>query len=108
MSQPVLPSATSGRIGTIGILCGAGAALFWAAGFVAARHAIAIGFSPTDVTIHRFVWAGLVFLPFIGARRAVFGGLGLVRGAVLTLFGGPPLALLSYAGFLFVPLAHGG
>ena len=28
---------------TVGILCGAGAALFWAAGFVAARHGIAIG-----------------------------------------------------------------
>jgi drug/metabolite transporter (DMT)-like permease len=26
----------------------------------------------------------------------------------LTLLGGPPLALFSYAGFLFVPLAHGG
>jgi drug/metabolite transporter (DMT)-like permease len=26
----------------------------------------------------------------------------------LTLVGGPPLAFLSYAGFLFVPLAHGG
>jgi len=29
---------------TVGILCGAGAALFWAAGFVAARHGIAIGY----------------------------------------------------------------
>ena len=27
---------------------------------------------------------------------------------MLTLLGGPPLALFSYAGFLFVPLAHGG
>src|SRR5947209_3134825 len=108
MSQPTLSAAAPGRVGMIGIVCGAVAALFWAAGFVAARHAIAIGFSPTDVTIHRFVWAGLVFLPLIGARQAVFGGLGLARGAVLTLFGGPPLALLSYAGFLFVPLAHGG
>ena len=36
------------------------------------------------------------------------GGVGLARGVALTLFGGPPLALFSYAGFLFVPLAHGG
>jgi drug/metabolite transporter (DMT)-like permease len=33
---------------------------------------------------------------------------GWVRGVALTLLGGPPLALFSYAGFLFVPLAHGG
>src|SRR5262249_38086105 len=35
-------------------------------------------------------------------------GVGWARGVALTFFGGPPLALLSYAGFLFVPLAHGG
>ena len=92
-----------------GILCGAGAALFWAAGFVAARHGIAIGFSPADIALHRFVWAGLVFLPLL-ARDGLgdLGGVGWGKGVALTLFGGPPLALFSYAGFLFVPLAHGG
>jgi drug/metabolite transporter (DMT)-like permease len=92
-----------------GIACGAGAALFWAAGFVAARHGIAIGFSPADIAIHRFVWAGLVFLPLV-ARHGLrdLAGVGWAKGVTLTVFGGPPLALLSYAGFLFVPLAHGG
>ena len=92
-----------------GILCGAGAALFWAAGFVAARHGIAIGFSPADIALHRFVWAVLVFLPLL-ARDGLggLGGVGWGKGVALTLFGGPPLALFSYAGFLFVPLAHGG
>ena len=92
-----------------GILCGAGAALFWAAGFVAARHGIAIGFSPADIALHRFAWAGLVFLPLL-ARDGLgdLGGVGWGKGVALTLFGGPPLALFSYAGFLFVPLAHGG
>jgi drug/metabolite transporter (DMT)-like permease len=92
-----------------GILCGVGAALFWAAGFVAARHGIAIGFSPADITLHRFVWAGLVCLPLL-VRDGLgdLGGVGWGKGVALTVFGGPPLALLSYAGFLFVPLAHGG
>jgi drug/metabolite transporter (DMT)-like permease len=92
-----------------GIVCGAGAALFWAAGFVAARHGIAIGFSPADIAIHRFCWAGLVFLPLV-ARQGVrdLAGVGWAKGVALTFLGGPPLALLSYAGFLFVPLAHGG
>ena len=92
-----------------GIACGTGAALFWAAGFVAARHGIAVGFSPADIAFHRFIWAGLVFLPLV-ARQGFgdLGGVGWMKALALTLVGGPPLALLSYAGFLFVPLAHGG
>ena len=92
-----------------GIACGTGAALFWAAGFVAARHAIALGFSPAEIVFHRFVWAGLVFLPFVAQPGfGDLGGVGWWKGATLTLLGGPPLSFLSYAGFLFVPLAHGG
>ena len=104
MSNAPAPPATAA-----GIACGAGAALFWAAGFVAARHGISAGFSPADIAFHRFVWAGIVFLPLIArAGLADLGGVGWSKGVALTLFGGPPLALLSYAGFLFVPLAHGG
>ena len=93
----------------VGIACGTGAALFWAAGFVAARHGIALGFSPAEIVFHRFVWAGLVFLPFV-AREGFgdLGGVGWWKAVALTLLGGPPLSFLSYAGFLFVPLAHGG
>ena len=99
MGQPVV----------LGVACGAGAALFWAAGFVAARHGIAVGFSPADIAFHRFVWAGLLCLPLVvRAGLGDLAGVGWVRGVVLTLLGGPPLALFSYAGFLFVPLAHGG
>jgi len=94
---------------TVGILCGAGAALFWAAGFVAARHGIAIGYSPADLAVHRFAWAGFFLLPLLwrdGIRD--FGGVGWGRALLLTLAGGPPLAIISYSGFLLVPLGHGG
>jgi drug/metabolite transporter (DMT)-like permease len=119
-STPPLPATAAG------IACGAGAAALWAAGLVAARHGIAIGFSPADIVIHRFIWAGLLFLPLLAinglvARKGVapkglvslksfgdLGGVGWFRGIMLTLFGGPVLALFSYAGFLLVPLAHGG
>jgi drug/metabolite transporter (DMT)-like permease len=107
-SNPTAPQ--SGMPGAAaGIACGAAAALFWAAGFVAARHGITVGFSPADLVFHRFVWAGLLFLPFV-AREGLgnLGGVGWTKGVVLTLLGGPPLVLFSYAGFLFVPLAHGG
>jgi drug/metabolite transporter (DMT)-like permease len=104
------PSPSPARSPSVlGIACGAGAALFWALGFVAARHGIAAGFSPADIAVHRFVWAGLAFLPLMArAGVADLGGVGWRNGVLLTLAGGPPLALFSYAGFLFVPLAHGG
>ena len=107
-SKPAAPRSDAPATAA-GIACGVGAALFWAAGFVAARHGIAIGFSPADIVFHRFVWAGLVFLPFV-ARAGLrdLGGVGWAKGVALTLLSGPPIAFLSYAGFLFVPLAHGG
>lgn len=92
----------------VGVGCGVGAAVFWAAGFVAARHGIAIGLGPADMALHRYVWAGLALLPFVPKSgieelRAV----GVMRAVILTLLGGPLLAMTSYAGFLFVPLGHG-
>ena len=93
----------------VGIICGAAAALFWAAGFASARHGIAIGYSPADLALHRFAWAGFFFLPYVLRMGPVdLGGIGWRKGIALTLFGGPPLAIISYAGFLAVPLGHGG
>jgi drug/metabolite transporter (DMT)-like permease len=93
----------------VGVLCGAGAALCWAGGLVAARHGIAIGLSPMDISLHRLVLAGLFFLPFVRAGGAAdIAGVGWGRSIALTIFGGPFLSLFSYAGFLLVPLGHGG
>ena len=93
----------------LGVACGAGAALCWALGFVAARHGIDVGVSPLVLALHRYAWPGLVLLPFL-ARSGLrdLGGLGWGRGFTLAVFGGLPLALLSYLGYLFVPLGHGG
>src|SRR5262249_19064945 len=102
-------TATPATGAAAGIACGIGAALFWAAGFAAARHGIAAGLSPADIILHRFVWAGLIFLPLL-AREGLgdLGGVGWPKALLLTLAGGPTFAFFSYAGFLFVPLAHGG
>jgi len=93
----------------IGIACGIGAAIFWAGGFTAARHGIAVGLSPFDIAFHRYAWAGLVFLPSVlraGARD--LNGIGWGRGLALALLGGPGQAVISAAAFLVVPLGHGG
>ena len=94
--------------GLFGIACGLGAALFWALGFVATRHGLKVGFTPADLLIHRFLWSGLVFLPLV--FRAGLGdlcGIGWGRGMALMVLGGPVMSIISYSGFLFVPLGHG-
>jgi drug/metabolite transporter (DMT)-like permease len=58
--------------------------------------------------LHRFVWAGIAFLPLVARGGfAQLASVGWGKGVLLTLMGGPPLSYFSYAGFLFVPLAHG-
>jgi drug/metabolite transporter (DMT)-like permease len=102
--------ASAGGISTtaIGIACGVGAAVFWAAGFVAARHGIAIGLSPADMALHRYLWSGIAILPFVLANGASdIRAIGWLPALALTLLGGPLLAIISYAGFLLVPLGHG-
>ena len=61
------------------------------------------------MALHRFVWPGLLLLPFLAASGlSDLGGIGWRRGIALTLCGGLPQALMSYLGYLFVPLGHGG
>ena len=94
--------------GLFGVACGLGAALFWALGFVATRHGLKVGFTPADLLMHRFLWSGLVFLPLV--FRAGLGdlcGIGWGRGMALMVLGGPVMSIISYTGFLFVPLGHG-
>ncbi len=51
---------------------------------------------------------GLILLPFMAASGLRdLGGVGWRRGILLTAFGGLPLALWSYFGYVFVPLGHG-
>lgn len=92
----------------LGGACGLGAALCWALGFVATRHGLKVGFTPVDLLMHRFLWSGIAFLPLVlraGLRDLC--GIGWGRGMALMMLGGPVMSLISYAGFMFVPLGHG-
>jgi drug/metabolite transporter (DMT)-like permease len=107
--SPTTRKTPSSRSVLLGVACGAGAAVFWAAGFVAARHGIDIGFTPSDITFHRCFWAGVVLLPLAWRDGlADLNGVGWRRGIVLTFFGGLGISIASYSGFPLVPLGHGG
>jgi drug/metabolite transporter (DMT)-like permease len=102
------PTPTAKYATAWGIACGAGAALFWALGFVAARQGVTSGLSPLVIALHRFVWPGFALLPLVAKNNfADLRIIGLPRAAALALFGGLPLALLSYVGYVLVPLGHG-
>ncbi|WP_025035976.1 DMT family transporter [Bradyrhizobium sp. DOA9] len=92
----------------LGVVCGLAAALFWALGFAATRHGLKAGFTPVDLLVHRYVWSGVAFLPLVlRAGLSDLCGIGWGRGLVLMVLGGPVMSLISYIGFLFVPLGHG-
>ncbi len=92
----------------LGVICGLAAALFWAFGFAATRHGLKVGFTPVDLLVHRYVWSGIAFLPLVlRAGISDLCGIGWSRGLALMVLGGPVMSLISYAGFLFVPLGHG-
>ncbi|MFZ3361524.1 MAG: DMT family transporter [Xanthobacteraceae bacterium] len=102
-SPPTVKHATAW-----GVVCGSGAALCWALGFVAARQGVNVGLSPLVLALHRYVWPGLALTPVIAAKGfGDLGGMGWRRGIVITIFGGLPLALWSYFGYVYVPLGHG-
>lgn len=92
----------------VGVLCGLGAAFAWAAGFAAARHGIGVGLMPADMTFHRFVWIGLLLVPFLGRSGLKdVGGVGWGRAIALAVLGGSVQSLVSHSGFILVPLGHG-
>jgi drug/metabolite transporter (DMT)-like permease len=104
----IFPPPSAKHATAWGFLYGAGSAFCWALGFVAARHGVLAGMSPIVLSLHRFVWAGIAFLPFVMANTPrTLDGVGWRRGIILTLFGGLPLALWSYFGYVYVPLGHG-
>jgi drug/metabolite transporter (DMT)-like permease len=102
------PAAARSSGTLIGVLCGIAAALGWAAGFVAAKHGISIGFSPADLAFHRFFWSGLMLMPVV-LRNGIgdLGGVGWGRGLVMSVLSGPVQAMIAYTGFMLVPLGHG-
>ncbi|HVZ54855.1 MAG TPA: DMT family transporter [Pseudolabrys sp.] len=108
MHDPTSPAAAKSSAVLIGAAFGIAASIGWAAGFVAAKHGVAVGFAPADLAFHRFFWTGLLLMPLAFKAGTVrLGGIGWGRSVVLTLLSGPTQSLLAYTGFTLVPLGHG-
>jgi len=104
----IRPAAARSSGILIGVSCGIAASLGWAAGFVAAKHGVAAGFSPADIAFHRFFWSGLLLLPVaLCESLRNLGGIGWGRGLAMSVLSGPPQAIIAYTGFMLVPLGHG-
>lgn len=100
--------ASAGSLGA-GILLGLVTASIWAGYVVLVRDGVTSGFQPIDMAAARYWPAALILLPVLlrhGLRD--LAGVGWGRGFVLTLFAGPPFALLLSAGLSFAPVSHGG
>ncbi|MCZ0733140.1 DMT family transporter [Phreatobacter sp. AB_2022a] len=92
----------------LGFACGAGAALIWGIQAVVSRQSVADGLSAADVTVLRFLAAGLVLLPYALPRLRPFpvGDLGWCRALILTLLAGAPYSLVLVGGSTFAPALH--
>jgi drug/metabolite transporter (DMT)-like permease len=108
VDEKAQPAAARSSGVLIGALCGTAAALGWAAGFVAAKHGVGVGFSPADLAFHRFFWSGLLLIPLVMREGLIdLGGIGWGRGLLMSILSGPPQAMIAYTGFMLVPLGHG-
>jgi drug/metabolite transporter (DMT)-like permease len=108
LDEKAQPAAAKSSGILIGALCGVAASFGWAAGFVAAKHGVSVGFAPADLAFHRFFWSGLLLMPLV-LRDGIkdLGGVGWGRSLVMSVLSGPPQAMVAYTGFILVPLGHG-
>jgi drug/metabolite transporter (DMT)-like permease len=82
-------------------------ALFWGIQAVASRQSVHDGLTASDVTIIRFVVAGLVLLPFaLRMKPFPVGPLGWRRALLLTCVAGAPYSLVLVQGSAFAPAIH--
>ncbi|MSP42090.1 MAG: DMT family transporter [Alphaproteobacteria bacterium] len=85
-----------------------GAVGIYAGNFVVSRYAIKSSIGVNDMVALRFCVAGIIMIPLFWRRGfQSFAGVGLKRSVILTLFAGPPFALLMIAGLSLAPVAHG-
>jgi drug/metabolite transporter (DMT)-like permease len=90
-----------------GLAFGALCALIWGIQPIVSKISVTDGLTAADVTVLRFLAAGIVLLP-AAARAPAFpvGHLGWVRAAVLSVLAGAPFSLALVGGVAFAPAFH--
>jgi drug/metabolite transporter (DMT)-like permease len=90
---------------TLGVLC----TFIWGGQAVVSRLSVFEGLSAADVTVLRFLAAGMAMIPIgymLGERPFPVGKLGWRRGFVLALLAGAPYSLVLVGGAAFAPALH--
>lgn len=94
------------KISLAAIALGVFTAFLWALWPVLSRYSILQNLKPLDITVLRFIVAGLVMLPYL-VRRG-FGGIGLQAILFLSLSAGALYVASGLSGLTYAPAAHGG
>jgi drug/metabolite transporter (DMT)-like permease len=107
VASPALPASGVGPRSWKGLGFGALCALVWGIQPIVSNTSVGDGLTAADVTVLRFLAAGLLLLP-VAARAPNFpvGQLGFARGAVLALLAGAPFSLALVGGVAFAPAFH--
>jgi drug/metabolite transporter (DMT)-like permease len=95
----------------VGVASAALVLAIWTSFLLVARGSATRTLTAWDIAWVRFVFSGLVVLPWVRWRwRALRAGLGgteaLARGAALTATAGVGYCALAYSGFFYAPAAH--
>ena len=90
-----------------GLGYGALCAVIWGVQPIVSKISVADGLTAADVTVLRFLAAGLVLLPVAAsAPRFPVGQLGFARAALLAILAGAPFSLALVGGVAFAPAFH--
>jgi drug/metabolite transporter (DMT)-like permease len=89
-----------------GLALGLAAVLSWAIYNIGASEGRAQGFTSADLTMLRYVGASLVLIALLAVRGTNRSGLTPIRIFMLTVFAGPPFAMIITTGFALAPLSH--
>ena len=100
----------AGRLGgglLVGAACGVSAAVIWGLWPVATRFGVTTDFSPEAIVASRFVFAGLLLLPWYIAKK-VYERVSVPRSIMLSAAAGAVYVYVSALGLRYVPAGHLG
>jgi len=91
----------------LGVSAGGLCALIWGGQAVVMRLSVFDGLTPADVTVLRYLMAGVLVLPSAFRYKPFpVGQLGWCRGLVLAMLAGAPYSLVVVGGVAFAPALH--